>query len=263
MHISAKILILLGLFVVVRSILRRWQVRRGARRILEQQIAIYSGKMEFAEVSPRDFPWLNEAFYEEASMKMAGAGFQCIGDFECLTNSKQFPNMRTFLRCFISGDGSIMAAAYHVKMLGMMGLLAMLGIIRRNIFAIEFETEFADETFLGTNNLAKLNVFTDYPGLTLHQYEPGTDFEELLAHHRGELRRIVQERNLEPLRLESKQDVLESQDRLHALKSEHSKRRGYVSRQEFEELAGKELKGAQLELVEEFETLRDRGNAKA
>ena len=112
--------------VTVLWLLVRWLTRRAAGSLLTKQRAIYSGKMEFAKVAPRDFPWLDQSFYDEVSKKMANAGFRRVGDFEYLTLSRQWPSMRTFLRRFVGDAGAIMAAGYHIKVRGVMGVSALL-----------------------------------------------------------------------------------------------------------------------------------------
>jgi hypothetical protein len=252
-----RLLAVVLILLVVLSFVWRWWMRRGARKILNQQKAIYSGTLEYADTSPRDFPWLDAAFYDDASSKMAQAGFRCVGDFECLTISKQFPNMRTFLRCFVGDAGTTMAAAYHVKMRGVMRLFALLRVVAKDIYTIEFESEFSDHTFLTTNNCAGLNPFVDYPGITTHQHSPSTPFEELLADHRKEVQHIVSQREVTPVRVATKQDLLASQDRMHALKSAGAKGRGYVTQDQFEAMAGGKLSDGQRSFVEEFRALRD------
>ncbi len=235
----------------------RWHTKTGAKKQLTRQKTIYSGKMKYAEVPPRDFPWLDEAFYDEVSKKMADAGFRHVGDFECLTLSRQFPSMRTFLRCFVGDAGAIMAAGYHVKVRGLMSVLALLRVIPKNMRTVEFESEFDDRTFLSTNNCAGLNAFTDDPGITIEQLDPSTPLEQLLSRHRERLKRIVEERKVQPVRFATRDDVLAAQDRMHELRSGHRKRTGYVTRDQFEAMAGGKLSHAQREFVDEFEKARN------
>ena len=44
--------------------------------ILTQQRTIDSGTLEYAQVAPRDVPWLDTSFYDEVSNKMARCGFR-------------------------------------------------------------------------------------------------------------------------------------------------------------------------------------------
>ncbi|MBN1346397.1 MAG: hypothetical protein JXQ73_27160 [Phycisphaerae bacterium] len=243
--------------LVVLSFVWQWWMRRGARKMLDQQKAIYSGTLEYADASPHDFPWVDTFFYDDVSARMAQAGFRYVGDIQCVTANKQYPSMRTFLRCFIGGGGTTMAAAYHVKMRGALRLLALLRVVAKDIRAVEFESEFTDHTFLTTSNLAGLNPFTSYAGITTHQHPPGTPLEELLADHREAVRDIVAQREVTPVRVSTKKEMLASQDRMHVLKSSHAKSHGYVSRDQFEAIAGRKLSKGQRRFVETFEALRD------
>ncbi|MCH8966439.1 MAG: hypothetical protein IID43_02070 [Planctomycetes bacterium] len=161
------------------------------------------------------------------------------------------------LRCFIENTGTTIGAAYHVKMKGAMGLLALLRVIPRNMRIVDFETEFTDGTFLNTNNCLGLNPTATCPEIASNQFDPNTSLEELLSFHRQELRKIITERSLEPVLLATIGDLLACQDRMHTLQSEYKKARGYVTPDEFERIAGKKLSRDQNEFVKEFERIRD------
>jgi hypothetical protein len=252
------VLLALVVFLLVLPIIARWRTRRRAKKTLTQQKAIYSGEMEFADASPRDFPWLDESFYDDVSDMMRHSGFRFIADLECVTATRQFPGMRTFLRCFIGDADTTAAATYHVRLRGKLRILALLGAIPKEIRAIEFETEFTDRTFLCTNNLAGRNPFADCPAITSNQLDYNTPFDELLAKHRETFAEILATRGVEPICIHSRQDALASQSRMHAIKSAHRKQVGYVTPQQFEQLAGHELTPPQQDFVREFEKLRDR-----
>ena len=237
---------------------QRLRVRRSAKRILSQQKAIYAGKMERVEVRPHDFPQLNLAYYDDASTNMSRAGFRWLGDYECLTVTRAFPNMRTFIRCFVGDDGTITVGVYHIRPRGWMRPLTLLGIVPRNIYAFEFETEFADGTFLVTNNLAGQNRMAACPGFLTFQHAPHLKPEDLLKHHREQLLVVCSEKGIEPLRVRSREELWASQDRGNVLKSEYRKSRGYLTREDFEAIAGRTLKSEDEKLVSEFETQRDK-----
>jgi hypothetical protein len=246
--------------LLIIKFLASWQIKRSAKKSLEQQKVIYSGKMEYADASPRDFPWLDESFYSEVSQKMSEVGFRHIGDFECLTLSKQFPSMRTFIRRFIGDMGTTVGEAYHVKILGLMRIFVLLKIIPRNIRTIEFLSEFTDYTFLTTSNNAGFNLFSDFPGIISNQLAPSTPFDKLLSTHLEKLERVVKENNVKPVCFGNREDVLASGDRMQMLKSAHKKRTGYISREHFEQIAGDKSSVLQNEYMREFEKARDQNN---
>lgn len=249
--------ILLFLFPV----LLRWHTKRGAKRILDQQKAIYSGTMEYAEVDPRSFPWLDMSFYEDFASRMAAEGFRFIGDFECVTVSRKFPNMRSCMRCLVGDDGTTMAAGYHINVRGMIGILGLLRIIPKHMRSYDFESEFDDHTFLCTNNCAGLNALSPCPGITTEQLDPATPLEELLTRHRELRRGIVAERQVRALRFATKAELLASQDRMHKLKSDHRQSVGYVTRDEFAAMAGGALSEPQHQFVDDFEDACDNDRA--
>lgn len=251
--ILLRIVTFLALFVI----LRHWFRRRAARKALVKSKAMFSGRMEFTEVSPSDFPWVDASFYDEVSARMADAGFRFVGDFESLTASRQYPGLRTFLRCFIGDGDATMAACYHVKSRGLMRVFTLCRLVPKHMRIIDFESEFTDHTFLTTSNSGGLNVFTDCPVITANQLAVGTPLDRLLAEHRQRIERILADRGVEPIRLRTKEDMLASQDRRHALQSAQRKRAGYVTRKQFEGIVGGELSGSQQKFVREFEKARD------
>lgn len=247
---TAVISAILWLFV-------RWNLKRVAGKTYSQQKAIYSGTMEYADANPADFNWLDLPFYEDVTAKMSQLTFRHVGDVECITATRQFPGMRSFLRLFVGDGGSVMAACYHVKARGVFGLLALIRVIPRHMRVVEFESEFSDQTFLGTTTAPRKLIIGSFPGITNICMDLEVGEAEVLSKHREELGRIVNERGVQPVRLMSKADLLASQDRMHALKSAYKKNRGYVTREEFAGMAGGKLSSAHMKYVEEFERIRD------
>lgn len=243
--------------LVALLLLARWNRKRSAQKLLTQQKSLYSGKMEHAEVHPKDFPWLDESFYDDVSRRMAYARFRCVGDFECLTISRLFPSMRTFSRSFVGHAGTIKAGACHVKTRRLMSVSSVLHFIPKNIQILEFGSEFDDHTFLITHNCADLDSCPECPGITAEQLDPSTPLEQLLSHHRKRLQSIMEERKVQPIRFSTKDDIFASQDRMHELKSRHTRRIGYVTRDQFEAIAGGKLSSGQREFVDDFEKARD------
>jgi hypothetical protein len=246
-------------FTIITAVLwlfTRWNLKRLARKTYSQQKAIYSGAMEYADANPNDFNWLDLAFYDDVTAKFSHLSFRHVGDVECVTATRQYPGMRTFMRVFVGDGGNSMAACYHVKMRGMFGILSLFGVIPRNMRVVEFESEFSDQTFLATTTAPK-KLIGDFPFLTHVCVDPNVSPAEMLARHREEMRRITNERGVQPVRLMSKADMLASQDRLQIMKSAHKKKVGYVTRDDFAGMAGGKLSTAQTKLVDEFERIRD------
>ena len=252
-----KLLLCAVTFLTVFAILRWCSRSWGAGKTLAKNKALYSGKMEYVEVSPSDFPWVDASFYGGVSASMTDAGFRFVGDFESLRASRQYPHMRTFLRWFIGDADATMAACYHVKIRGLMRAFALFRLIPKHMRIVDFESEFTDHTFLVTNNAGGLNVFTDCPEITMNQLAVGTSLDRLLVEHRQGIERIVAHHGVEPIRMRTKKDMQASQDRMHSLKSAQRKRAGYVTREQFEEMAGGELSGSQQKFVREFEKARE------
>lgn len=257
-YVAAVFLVL----AVVIQVLGRWHTRRAARSLLQKQKTLYSGHSEYADATPSDFPRADHKFYEEAQKAMTALGLHWVGDIENLKATRSYPRMRTFLRCFISQDGLVMAAVYHVKMRGLPGVMALLGLLPKDIRTCDFETEFKDGTFLATSNGKGVNRLATCTGIDAHLLEPATAIETLLARHRQELERHVKELGREALCMHSKEELLASQDRQEALKVAFKTQRGYLTQEDFERIRGKKLSAPQQELVDEFTKQRDKEREK-
>ena len=64
-------------------------------------------------VSPRDFPYLDLAFYDDTQRWMEQRGFVMTGDIEDRKLSRQYPSRRTFVRCLGSPDSVVGVCIQH------------------------------------------------------------------------------------------------------------------------------------------------------
>lgn len=248
--------ILLGLVLLRQR--RRW--RRLARELFDKRKAFYSGPLEYDQVLPRDFPQLDQTWYDEVTSKLTHAAFRHVGDFENLTATRQFPHiLRNLHRFFISDDEVTMACACHIKVTDQSRDLALKGDIPTDRRLIDFETEFSDGTFLVTNN-ATARIMRMCPGIMQFQHPPDTPLEQLLNYHREQLKLILAGQGSEPIRIRSSDELLASQNRQHKVKSDYMRSCGCFSREELEAIAGRgqEL-GKEIEALQSKERLEQKG----
>lgn len=243
----------LPLFLLASPFFMRWRMRRSAKKLLDRQKELFAGKQEYVLASLSEFPWMDHSFYARSEEALRLAGFRLLGDIEPLTASRQFPEMRTFLRILLSNTGEVSAAVYHIKARGFMGLLSIFRVVPRHMRIIELETEFVDGSFLLTNNTAGLNAFTNYKGIVVVLCEIRTPIAELLTSHYDGLRLHATNGGAPARRMNNLTDVLNSQERMDQIKAAQKKAQGFVTRDEFKQVAGGKLSRGQEQLVAEFE----------
>lgn len=239
---SIRWLLLVGLSVFFVAFVLKWLFGRfvgGSGGSLRSKLKrMYTERHEFRRVRPEDFPKADHAYYNDTQRWFEGQGFTCLGDIEDLTTTQAFPGNRTFMRIFVSPDRQVSAACFHLPMLGFMRLLQMAGVLPKNMCMLEFETEFADGTFLNTNNTLGKNQMDEPPAIRQVQLPDTTSNEELLARHRATIEAwCAEDPALRPVQFRSLDDVIESQHRQQDLKIAWRGQVGLVTKEEMARMA--------------------------
>jgi hypothetical protein len=224
--------------------------KRAARKILDQQKAIYSSSaFEYRNAVPSEFPDLDISFYDQYRIWLEGQGFQFLGDRENVTLTRIFPKMRTFIRSLVSADGTICGGIYHVKP-GALGFPP-------DIKAIDFETELNDGTFLITTNTLESARALPMPGIDAARLPMATHPDAVLRAH---LDRVAQALNARPevaaTKIHTMNDVILFQQRMQEIKTKHKKAIGFVGRSDLEKVRGRELNEQERGVVRELEKLK-------
>src|SRR4051812_23799871 len=74
----------------------RFSPERGAEQIHRDTKALYSTEHEYAAVNAAEFRYADLAFYDRAERELETHGFGSVGDWENVTVSRTYPQMRTF-----------------------------------------------------------------------------------------------------------------------------------------------------------------------
>ncbi len=203
------------------------------------QIA-YTPRHEIREANPREYPRLDRGYYDQCQAKLESLGFHFLKDIEDVTLTRACPNMRTFLRTFLSRDGCIMAACAEVRPTGWTAWwLQLLGLMPRVIRMVNIETEFENGAFLCTANSKGLDEMEAAPEICKMQLPPSASIDELLALHRGLLAQwAAKDTAFRPRVFRSLAEAIESGQRQQALKSAFRKSAGGLSREEMQRIAG-------------------------
>ena len=225
---------LLAVWLLARLAARRGAADDAVQKTAGQRRAIFSAPHEFAPVRAHDFRWLDGDCYDQTQRLLESIGFQCFGDVENLSLSAVYPNMRTAIRDFASGDGVVSASIRQVKMRGWLRVLALLRMWKGDVRAVDFGTEFSDGTFLATANNRGLNPSGEVPGIEIIQLPNATPIEEAVVIHRRRVAEIITQRpGVVPVPARTARAVREAAARAHALKCGQDARNSGVDSEQF------------------------------
>src|SRR3989442_188948 len=87
---------------------RRAAARTVARNIFDQREKLLATVPAYCEVSPRDFPALDAAFYDKTTHVLEAEGFSKLGDIADAAFN-EVTGLDTFVRVMIDESGSIVA----------------------------------------------------------------------------------------------------------------------------------------------------------
>jgi hypothetical protein len=212
----------------------------AAKKIHKQLEELYAGLHQFQEVTPREFPHIDTAHYDQCERWLAGQGFRKLGDIEDLTLSKVYPELRTFLRVFVSHDGSIAAACYDINPRGWMKLAQWVRLMPRNFRTLDLETEFINGAFLRTSNALGKQLMDAPPSISQNLLPDTTTFEDLLNAHSSAIHEWRQaDEGFAPKLHRTLDDVIGMQHREQDITNAWRKEIGYVTPEEMKRMAGK------------------------
>ncbi len=216
-------LILIALSVILRITLFN---ETAEKRILDLQREAHSGHNEFRGASPEEFPHINVRYYDQMQRRLERIGFATLGDIESRRASRVIPNMRTFIRAFLDGDGT-MASVYDIKIRGWMRILQLIRLLPTNLKAVVLESELSDGSFVVTANCLHTDSSGEVPGIKRTRLPRETPVEESLAIHKATVKEVIG--NLEVRRQRfSLSGFVEAQDRCQELINREWRSTGYM-----------------------------------
>ncbi|MDR0392062.1 MAG: hypothetical protein LBH59_09155 [Planctomycetaceae bacterium] len=146
---------------------------------LQGELEVFSD-YEMVEVSPEDFHWLDESYYDSVQQELELLGFHKIRDEESLHLSRVFPETRHFNRFFVKEEENICASICQVR------IVEPQNDEQRNIDirCVEFTSEFSDGTFFITTNTLGVDNLENIEGIIFEKFLPNIPLKELLNYHR-------------------------------------------------------------------------------
>lgn len=234
------------------------EIDDAANKILDMQTAVWGGPHDFRAADPGEFPELDRSYYDDTQRWLEGHGFRFLADIENTTLTNVFPQMRTFLRVMLGDEDATAAAVYQVRRQAPEAPAQEEGAetddaVRADeaaaapdsVYAVDFETELTDGTFLVTNSLAESDRMPEMEGIDKLRLPRETPPDEVLTEHRNRVA-AARASGKAVRTLATFQDVADSQNRMHAIKCAHQRRIGYLDEQTLEGISGKSVFGDKL-----------------
>jgi hypothetical protein len=234
------------------------QQQAAARKILDRQKALYSLEPHHHKVVDASaFPELDHEFYDRVRTTLEARGFRFLGDRENLTLTATFPNRRFFIRSMVSGDETILAGVHHIK--------TKARGFAPNIRTIEFETELSSGAFLTTSNALEAARTLPVPNIHALKLPAETSIDELLQAHTQKLAEIMErDKSVTATRIETMDDCIAFQHRMHAIKAKHKQAIGFVGVEDLKKVRGRELNEYEKGVAAEIENLKtQKGSVKS
>lgn len=224
----------------------------AAQKIAEQQRQLFGGLHDYRDASDVDFAGLDLAFYDSNTEQLRAEGFRPIRDVVNVTISNSWPKNQTVIRRFVSSDATTMGSLYHVRLFGFFRMLQWIGVISRNLKTIECETELSDGTFVTTANTAQSVKTLGCPFIDRQQFPADTSAQQIVNAHRLHLQSVLAAKTgVLPARCQNYADYQASQDRMQLLKCAYRRSPQFDHHAEWEKIAGRPLRDAELEAVEQ------------
>ena len=147
---------------------------------LELELAVFSAKYEVATVSPADFPWLDESYYDSVQQELESLGFSKVRDVEYHHLSRICQETRHFSRLLVNAERNICASISQVRFID-----PKTGKERRaNDRIVRFTSEFSDGAFFITENTKAIQFFA-VENVTYVPSMPKTPLKKLLDEHKS------------------------------------------------------------------------------
>ena len=146
--------------------------------------------------------------------------------------------MRCFIRTFIAHNGPYMAACYHPRPRFWLSLLSRIFQGRLGK-VVEFETEFADSTWVISTTVPKTRLFDPPPLLLRAHFPDSTSTEALFLHHQQRVAAyFASHPGLVAKRVYDLPDLERAQARMHAITAVYREMVGGLTAAELRRFSG-------------------------
>ncbi|MCL2348603.1 MAG: hypothetical protein FWC50_10140 [Planctomycetaceae bacterium] len=201
------------------------------RKELDKQLRYLTSDYEIAFIDPLEFSWLDLKFYDTMESELATLGFSKIFDYENLSFSKTFPELRNFVRLMQNHDKSIYAGIMHSRYVKSGNTSEE----SKNDFFVQIVTEFSDETFLFSfGEKSRALKCKSIDGIDLLYFPLDTPIEKILAEHKKAVQQKCLENGVEVKLLSTQNDIYESTKRAFDLRKIDRLKKGGFTLEEYQ-----------------------------
>lgn len=172
------IIIVCVILLIVISLWKRIVVRLAAKLISRNLEGAFQPDHIFRRVDAKEFPWLNNSFYDNNLAQLKIEEFEWLADIEDETLSKVFPNMRTFVRICLSPDRLTRAAIYEIVPGGPQGIHTQPPIQTRELIS-----EASDGTTITTTTAPESRLLDQPGGSIRNNVSSDTPLDRMLEMH--------------------------------------------------------------------------------
>ena len=250
----ACLLLLLGVWLCTR--VQKLNTRQGERQIANTVADILLvPEHEYAQVNPKDYPWLDLSFYERVTAEMQRLGLQPLVDIENLTVTHSDPSQQYFMRVFLTGDGETVAVCAHLYRGWLNAVLVNIGLVPASTqYFVEFASSTTDGDEFNTNNTGDSSTFDDPPWRDMVRTQAEASVTQVMQVHRQRVDTYLKrypDKTLDRIRTYSDllQAFKEEQQRLSAWR----RARGGVTAEELERIGGPGLQDTAREVSAQME----------
>lgn len=200
------------------------------KKSAEETQRLYSTPQEYRPATDEDFEGLDTTFYDQTEEFFKGKGFRRLGD-QVNKTIHEMGGPCTPIRGMVSSGGTVIVGIYNV-------------VMGENSFKIvDIETEFSDGTFLTTANSAGLEFSTPPAQIERRQFTPDTPPATLLEAHETEMVKLTAAApDRTCMAVQTLNELLEMQKRLHAVKNAARASQGYHDEAEVKRITEKTMR---------------------
>lgn len=227
-----------------------WQTKTAARKIkkasddLQKETALF-------RASPKDYPHLDAAWYDERERDLLGLGFRLIGNLG-------MEGVQSYVRACASSDGQECVGVYHLRFTGIRALtMRMIGF--REQYATEATTSFSDGRIVTTTTVPESSLLTAPELLQRIHIDPEASVRKVVMLHSERVAGILAERpDLEVIPVRNFEDLMASVLREEEIKRAHHAANGGITREDLERLGGPKNRGIAHRVYDEIEELGEK-----
>ena len=190
-------------------------------------------KHEYATVDAKQFKHLDLAFYEQSQLLLETHGYRFLADRENLTLRRQ-SGLRILIRVMVSGDGVTAAEIGHLRQRWYWRCLGVKGCK-----LLGLESKFSSGEWVVTTNAQEAGALDQPPGVDAIHLSVDTCLETLIESHAKRVASYLNKHpGVEPVRMETVEDVERFQAELQKVKAEHRRQTG-LTKAELQRISGR------------------------